>query len=84
MAHAKQLCEKTGGCLKKREGLTATPQEAIEPSDDVANILRLNRAKYIARDSLIGSEFDPEFLDAWDRKLREAHSADSTDDGISS
>ena len=70
-------------CLKQREGHpTATPQEAIEPSDDVANILRLNRAKYNARDSLIGSEFDPEFLDAWDRKLRDAHSADSTDDGI--
>ena len=70
-------------CLKQRvsEGLTVTPtpQEATKPSDDAANILRL---KYNARDSLIGSEFDPEFLDAWDRRLREAHSTDAMHDVI--
>ena len=69
-------------CIKKRGGLTATPQEVIPQSSDAADILRLNRARYRARDSLIGSEFNPEFLDAWDRKLREAHSVDSTEDVI--
>ena len=69
-------------CIKKRGGLTATPQEAIPQSSDAADIVRLNRARYRARDSLIGSEFDLEFLDAWDIRLRRAHSVDSTEDVI--
>ena len=69
-------------CLKQREGLTPTPEDATKLSDEAANILRLNRAKSNARDSLIGSEFDPEFLDAWDRRLREAHSTDAMHDVI--
>ena len=72
-------------CLRKRNGLTPTPEDATitkKLSDEAANILRLNRAKSKARDSLIGSEFDPEFLDAWDRKLREAHSTDAMHDAI--
>ena len=69
-------------CLRKRNGLTPTPEDATKLSDEAANILRFNRAKSNARDSLIGSEFDLEFLDAWDRRLREAHSVDSTDDVI--
>ena len=66
-------------CIKKRGGLTVTPQEAIPQSSDAADILRLNRARYRAREFLIGNEFEPEFLDAWDRKLKEAHSVDSTE-----
>ena len=69
-------------CLRKRNGLTPTPEDATKLSDEAANILRLNRAKSNARDSLIGSEFDPEFLDAWDRRLREAHSTDAMHDVI--
>ena len=69
-------------CLRKRNGLTPTPEDATKLSDEAANILRLNRAKSNARDSLIGSEFDPEFLDAWDRRLREAHSTDAMHDAI--
>ena len=67
-------------CIKRRGGLTATPQEAIPQSSDAADIIRLNDAKCRARDFLIGSEFDPEFLDAWDRRLRESQSVDSTED----
>ena len=66
-------------CFKNREGVTATPQEAILPSSETADIIRLNRARYRAREFLIGNEFEPEFLDAWDRKLKEAHSVDSTE-----
>ena len=71
-------------CFDKRKGVTATPQEAILPNtpDSIRareEIIRLNRAKYRAREFLIGNEFEPEFLDAWDRKLREAHSVDSTE-----
>ena len=66
-------------CIKKREGVTATPQEAIVPSSEAADIIRLNRARYRAREFLIGNEFEPEWLDAWDRKLKEAHSVDSTE-----
>ena len=69
-------------CLRKRNGLTPTPEDATKLSDEAANILRLNRAKADARDSLIGSEFDLEFLDAWDRRLREAHSTDAMHDVI--
>jgi hypothetical protein len=74
-------------CLRKRNGLTPTPEDATKLSDEAAmqgfnRILRLNRAKSNARDSLIGSEFDPEFLDAWDRRLREAHSTDAMHDAI--
>ena len=69
-------------CLRKRNGLTPTPEDATKLSDEAANILRLNLAKSNARDSLIGSEFDLEFLDAWDRRLREAHSTDAMHDVI--
>ena len=74
-------------CLRKRNGLTPTPEDATKLSDEAAmqgfnRILRLNRAKSNAKDSLIGSEFDPEFLDAWDRRLREAHSTDAMHDVI--
>ena len=48
-------------CLRKRNGLTPTPEDATKLSDEAANILRLNLAKSNARDSLIGSEFDLEF-----------------------
>ena len=71
-------------CFKNRKGVTTTPQEAILPNtpDSIRareDIIRLNRAKYRAREFLIGNEFEPEFLDAWDRKLKEAHSVDSTE-----
>ena len=72
-------------CFRKRNGLTPTPEDATQfrmLSDEAANILRLNRARYRARDSLIGSEFDLKFLDVWDRRLREALSVDSTEDVI--
>ena len=60
-------------CMKNREGVTATPQEAILPSSETADIIRLNRARYRAREFVIGNEFEPEFLDAWDRNMKEAH-----------
>ena len=77
-----KLFKNNNKCFKNREGVTATPQEAILPSSETADIIRLNRARYRAREFLIGNEFEPEFLDAWDRKLKEAHSVDSTEDVI--
>lgn len=69
-------------CINKRGGRTVMPQEAISLSSDAADMFRLNGAKYRARDSLIGSEFDQEFLDAWDRRLKEAHSVDDMEEVI--